>query len=135
MTFSTPNGPEVGAVLINYTDDGRQSMAFVFDCAAWSPSCMLLGRLSVAWLLADHSASSTSGVSNIVGGSGTSSTGNLLLQEVVIDVLAAAAAQNKTSTQNTSQPAGPGNTAGAARIGGFAAAATAGTLLLGLLMV
>jgi len=55
-------------VLVNYTDDGRESMAFLVDCAAWSNSCMLLGRLSLAWLLEGPTA--VGGAAGGGGGSG-----------------------------------------------------------------
>ncbi|KAI8476751.1 MAG: hypothetical protein J3K34DRAFT_516331 [Monoraphidium minutum] len=44
-------GGGLAAMIVDYTDDGRESMGFTFDCAMWSPTCMVLGRLSVAWLL------------------------------------------------------------------------------------
>ena len=39
-------------MLVKY-GDGRESLAFTFDCAGWSGSCLVLGHLSVAWLLRD----------------------------------------------------------------------------------
>ena len=35
-------GPDVGGVVIDFAD-GRQSMAFVHDCAAWTSTCMVRG--------------------------------------------------------------------------------------------
>ncbi|KAI8465295.1 MAG: hypothetical protein J3K34DRAFT_461466 [Monoraphidium minutum] len=42
-----PGGGAVAA-LVNYAD-GRESLAFMHGCAAWSSACMLLGHFSVAW--------------------------------------------------------------------------------------
>lgn len=33
--------------------DGRESLAFMIDCAAWSPSCLVLGHTALSWLLRD----------------------------------------------------------------------------------
>jgi hypothetical protein len=55
--ISTPvldfdGGAYTGGVLINY-GDGRESLAFIFDCASRSPTCLLLGHFSLTWMLRD----------------------------------------------------------------------------------
>jgi hypothetical protein len=45
-------GATAGGALVKYAD-GRESLAFIFDCAAFSPTCMVLGHLSLSWLLHD----------------------------------------------------------------------------------
>ncbi|GBF97931.1 hypothetical protein Rsub_10604 [Raphidocelis subcapitata] len=45
-------GVYTGGVLVNYAD-GRESLAFTFDCASWTPSCLLLGHFSLTWMLRD----------------------------------------------------------------------------------
>lgn len=45
--LETPEG--VVGTLVKY-GDGRESMAFVFDCATWSTSCALLSHLVAAWM-------------------------------------------------------------------------------------
>ncbi|KIZ05734.1 hypothetical protein MNEG_2222 [Monoraphidium neglectum] len=40
----------VGGTLVNY-QDGREVLAFMFDCGGWSTSCLALGHLAVTWLL------------------------------------------------------------------------------------
>lgn len=42
----------VGGAVVKY-DDGRESMAFMLDCSAWLTSCLVLGHLSVSWMLRD----------------------------------------------------------------------------------
>jgi hypothetical protein len=42
--------PQVAGVLVKY-QDGRESLAFVFDCSDHSTTCMLLGHLSLGWML------------------------------------------------------------------------------------
>jgi len=42
----------VGGALVNYAD-GRESLAFLFDCASWSTSWLVLGHLSLSWVLRD----------------------------------------------------------------------------------
>ncbi|GBF97916.1 hypothetical protein Rsub_10589 [Raphidocelis subcapitata] len=43
-------GVYTAGVLVNYAD-GRESLAFTFDCASWTPSCLLLGHFSLTWML------------------------------------------------------------------------------------
>lgn len=38
--------------LVAYAD-GRESLAFMHDCGGWSTSCLVLGHVSVSWLLRD----------------------------------------------------------------------------------
>ena len=45
-------GVYTAGVLVNYAD-GRESLAFTFDCASWTPSCLLLGHFSLTWMLRD----------------------------------------------------------------------------------
>ena len=40
----------VAAALITHAD-GREAMAFTFDCGAWSPTCQALANLTASWLL------------------------------------------------------------------------------------
>ena len=51
---STPGAAPTtsGGVLVKYAD-GRESLAFLFDCAGWSQSCLVLGHLSLSWMLRD----------------------------------------------------------------------------------
>jgi hypothetical protein len=42
--------PQVAGALVKY-QDGRESLAFVFDCSSFSASCMLLGHVSLGWML------------------------------------------------------------------------------------
>lgn len=45
----------VAGVLVEYAD-GRESLAFFFDCAMWSPSCMSLAGMGAAWLSEERPA-------------------------------------------------------------------------------
>lgn len=42
----------VAGALVKY-GDGRESMAFVFDCATWSTACGVISHLSLAWMMQD----------------------------------------------------------------------------------
>jgi hypothetical protein len=42
--------PQVAGALIKY-QDGRESLAFVFDCSSYSTTCLLLGHMSLGWML------------------------------------------------------------------------------------
>ncbi|KAI8466505.1 MAG: hypothetical protein J3K34DRAFT_524504 [Monoraphidium minutum] len=43
-------GKTVGGALVDY-EDGRQLMAFMVDCATWSPACLVLAHVAVSWAL------------------------------------------------------------------------------------
>jgi hypothetical protein len=45
-------GVYTAGVLVKYAD-GRESLAFTFDCASWTPTCLLLGHFSLTWMLRD----------------------------------------------------------------------------------
>ena len=44
------NATDVAGALLRYAD-GRESLAFMFSCADWSPACLLLGHAALHWLL------------------------------------------------------------------------------------
>jgi hypothetical protein len=128
--------PAIAAVLVNYTDDNRNTMAFTFDCAAWSPSCVLLGRLSVAWLLEGRSqpvATDSSG--NPTGTSGAAQqAASDLSGKIVADLLVDASKANIAN----GTPDSPLKNGAAARAGpaaGALAAASAGAALLSVLLL
>jgi hypothetical protein len=65
----------VAAALVNYTDDGREAIAFTFDCAAWSRSCQMLGRMAVAWMLEPRPAKAAAATGGAIGGAATGGAG------------------------------------------------------------
>lgn len=52
LDFAGTSPTASGGLITTYAD-GRETMAFLFDCAVWSPSCLLLAHTSLAWLLRD----------------------------------------------------------------------------------
>jgi hypothetical protein len=73
MVFAVrPGAPApVAAALVRH-EDGREAMAFVFDCAAWSQSCRVLARLAIAWMLEPRPAPAAGGGSASSGGAAAS---------------------------------------------------------------
>jgi hypothetical protein len=66
----------VAAMLVDYAAGGRPTLAFAFDCAAWSPTCQLVGRLAVGWLLEGRpAAAGVAGVSAAASPLAASPTG------------------------------------------------------------
>ncbi|GBF96406.1 hypothetical protein Rsub_09205 [Raphidocelis subcapitata] len=139
-----PSADPVAAVLVNYTDDSRECLAFVFDCAAWSPSCSLLGRLAAAWMLEPRPpAVGAAGAGGAAGGGAAAA--NATCSSAAADAAACAAVAQATGDPSAAMLAdllvevklAPAEEAAAApRAGGGAAAgarpgaAAAGAALL-----
>ncbi|KIZ05898.1 hypothetical protein MNEG_2062 [Monoraphidium neglectum] len=43
-------GANVAGTLVKF-GDGRESLAFMHDCAGWSTTCLVLGHVSLSWIL------------------------------------------------------------------------------------